>query len=434
MVIPASLFEDAAAAMADPSATCEPRVRALLSALGYGRPDLPGEQAAGRAPLLRVAARFLRLFRLESTVAPGLFCFGAEVSPDVAEAGSGLPILSVAGSGLALHEAFESCAGEAVERLSMIETAADREAEVPAPAEPEAWLTPLLRGVAGETGWRAARRLRDGAAVPVPVDLCLRRPPGRRHLTPGWPISNGCAAGRSADAAMLHGLLELVERDALALWWRGGRRGRPVGLEEPAAQEATAMLASLRRGRRDRRSWLLDIATELGIPTIVAISVAPEGGDFCFGAAARTQLGAAARAALLELAQIELALELVERKRRERGEAALNPTDRSHLERAGGIHAARCALLHPAGPARGYQDLAGGSAAVELAAVRDRLAAHGFEVLALDLTRQSLGIPVMRMICPGLEQQPAARHGWRLRQEIEMTGGGDCHTNGIPLM
>jgi hypothetical protein len=162
-------------------------------------------------------------------------------------------------------------------------------------------------------------------------------------------LSIGCAAGPSTDAAALHGLLELVERDAAAVWWRGGRRPRPLALEHPALADAAALLARLRQGGRGRRSWLLDITTDLGVPAVAAVSVGLDGAGFCCGLAARPGLAAACRAALLELCQMELALAVVAAKREEGGEAALNPRDLSHQARFTGIHAARCALLHPLG-------------------------------------------------------------------------------------
>ena len=75
--------------------------------------------------------------------------------------------------------------------------------------------------------WCRATRLTDGGEVWLPADICLRRPPAQRDFTPPFPLSIGSAAGPSRDAAALHGLLELIERDATSLWWRGGRL-RPI--------------------------------------------------------------------------------------------------------------------------------------------------------------------------------------------------------------
>ena len=54
-----------------------------------------------------------------------------------------------------------------------------------------------------------------------------------------------------ADAAALHGLLEVAERDAAALWWRGGARPRPLALEHPA--QAINVEFDLTSGERGSR-------------------------------------------------------------------------------------------------------------------------------------------------------------------------------------
>ena len=124
---------------------------------------------------------------------------------------------------------------------------------------------------------------------------------------------------------MLHGLCELVERDAAGLWWRGGMRGRPLALDDPAVGEAAALLAGLRRGNGSRRTWLLDITTDLGIPAVAAVSCHADGKGFACGLGARPTLAGAARGAIMELCQCELAHAVVAAKRAEGGEAGSMP-------------------------------------------------------------------------------------------------------------
>jgi len=399
--------------------------RAVLQALDCPLPAETGPEAMHRGRLLLAAGRFRRLFSLQAAAAPGLRFFGAEVAqPDGAT-------LNAAGSGLSPLEAFESCVGEAIERLSADEHPEDDGRRCAPPATPDAWLAPILAEARREPGWLPAHRLADGAPVPLPIDLCLRRPATRRAFDAPWPLSNGCAAGPTAEAATYRGLLELIERDAVALWWRGGRPAAPIALEDPAASAAAALLGRLRDGAPDRRSWLLDITTEFGVPTAVAVSFDATGGRFCFGVAARAGLAAACCAALMEMAQIELAMELVESKRRERGESALNPVERQHLRRLGGIHAAECPLVHPLAPARpGRMPDAPSD---ELAALLDRLAAHGLHPLALDLTRPAFAVPVMRVLCPGLEAEPCRLAGARLAA-ARAAADTRLPPPGIPLM
>ncbi len=422
------VFAELAAALLAPAEPVSAEVADLLAWLELPRGG-DGPATRHRVHLLRAAAGFERLFQLEAPEAPGMVVFAAEVAPDTLAAAPGLGILGVSGTGTTPLAALESCIGEGVELLSQVETAADlaqqRQAPPPGTLEalPAAWQVP------GQ-GWMPLRRLRDGATQWLPAGLCLRRP----GAAPPWPLSIGCAAGPSVDAAALHALLELVERDAAALWWRGGRRGRPLALEHPALGAAAAWLARLRRGTSGRRSWLLDITTELGIPVVAAVSVGPDGTGFCCGLAARPGLAAAARAAVLELCQMELALVVVAAKRAEGGEAALNPRDLSHQQRFTGIHAARCALLHPWGEPRPWAEPPPAEPAATLARLVAQLAAHGLDPLLLPLTRPALGVPACRVACPGLEVEPGVAFGARLATAVAETGGGDCLTGGIPLM
>jgi ribosomal protein S12 methylthiotransferase accessory factor len=251
-------------------------------------------------------------------------------------------------------------------------------------------------------------------------------------VSPDWPLSIGCAAGPTAEAAALHGLLELVERDAAALWWRGGRRGRLPPLDDAATEAAAGMLRALRRDAAGRRSWLLDITTELGIPCIAAVSCGPDGRGFCCGTAAGLTLAAAAEAALREMCQMELAHEVVQAKRRERGDEALNEVDRRHAARFTGIDAAGCTLLHPLPPAFPARLPEAGDAPLRLLA--ERLAGRGLPVFTVNLSAGDNVIPVVRVLCPGLQPEPSASIGERLLAAIAATGGGDTYTGRIPLM
>lgn len=421
----APVLQAAAAALESGTATGE--AAALLDWLGCPQPAAPGPEELHRARLFRAAARFARLFRLEAKDSPGLAAFGAEVAPDLLAAMPGLPLMGVSGTGLAPLAAFEGCVGEGIEYLSAVRTTADDVR--PAPAGPVAapdWLARILPAGAAPRGWIAARQP-DGGEAWLPAELCLRLPAAEHGVAPPWALSIGCAAGRTPEAATLHALLELVERDAAALWRRGGQRPRPLALEDPAVAEAAAVVGTLRRGRATRRAWLLDITTDLGIPVVAALSTRAARDGLCCGVAARPGLAAAARAALLEMAQMELALEVVAAKRAERGEAGLNAVDRRHLARAEGRRAEACPLLHPGRAPRAGGDLPGEA----LAAILDRLSAHGLAPLVLDLTRPAFGVPVVRVLCPGLEVEPSGIAGPRLAATMADSGAA-IGSNRIP--
>src|SRR5215470_6608899 len=355
-----NLFSSAASLLLGdtPEASVIHDVHLLLGELGYARP--PGAEldyeTRHRARLLQAASQFLRIFELAAPAAPRLVAFGAEVDPASVDAcHHGSPPVSVSGIGVTMQEAFQGCVGEGIEYLSQLQRAEDglivadgvqALAMLDQPARE--LVTALMSSRAGAAlSWFPALRLSDRRQVLLPADLCLRRPPAAQEFVPPFPLSVGSAAGTSFEGAALHGLLELIERDAASLWWRGGRRGRAVPPDVEAS--AQALLGELRAGASSaRRSWLLDITTDTGIPAVAALSCKPDGFGLAFGLAARRTLQAAARSAVLEMCQGELAYAVVEAKRHERGEAALNVKDLGHLQRATAIDAHACALLHPA--------------------------------------------------------------------------------------
>jgi ribosomal protein S12 methylthiotransferase accessory factor len=389
----------------------------LLNRLEYldGAP----EAAAHRAALLRVAAGFRRLFSLPAQDAPGLVALGAEVDAGCLGVTDG-PVGGVSGAGLTFRQAFESCVGEGAEYIAGVATQDDGLVSL-APSEALADASPALRSLwarlhpyrrdpqATRGDWVVAANMSDGQPAYLPADLCLRRPEMARDLHPPWPLSTGCGAGTDALGATLHGLMEMIERDAVALWLRGGARGRVV---PPGPGGAT--LGRLRDSVTTRRTWLLDITSDTGVPVVVAVACNSNGFGMCRGSACRPTLAAAADAALMELTQMELGYRLSAAKREVQGESALNDTDRRHIDRFTQLEVASHLLLQPAAPPGPSHDLLSYDRIAILAEIRQRLDAVGVEVYAMNLTRPALGIPVSRTFAPDLEVGLTAPPGRRL--------------------
>jgi bacteriocin biosynthesis cyclodehydratase domain-containing protein len=81
--------------------------------------------------------------------------------------------------------------------------------------------------------------------------------------------SNGCAAGNTLQEAIVQGFLELVERDAYAIWWYN--RSQREGLDLDQFDDSYVQDLRSQLGDRGRKLWVLDITSDLGIPTYVAI-------------------------------------------------------------------------------------------------------------------------------------------------------------------
>ena len=85
-----------------------------------------------------------------------------------------------------------------------------------------------------------------------------------------WADTNGCAAGNTLEEAILHGFLELVERDAVGLWWYNRLQKPRVDLEsfdDPYFQAIIDYYQAI-----GREIWVLDLTSDLHIPTFAAIS------------------------------------------------------------------------------------------------------------------------------------------------------------------
>lgn len=437
----AGRLEEAASILAADPTTVDANARdsSLLRYLGYD--DGNTAQADGRARMLRAAARLRRLFLLPVPDAPGLIFFGGEADPATfGKTYEGLPIGNLAGSGLTPQRAFESCVGEGVEYLSQFLRIDDLVALGPLTIHGDASDEHVRRFIADTLAassveadrpiaWVKANRLSDNTKVHFPLDLCYRRRASEQDFAPRLKLSSGCAAGATIEAATLRALLELIERDAVALWWRGGRRGRSIAPNSEAAAVAVELLAQLRQGRADRKTWLLDITTDVEIPAVVALSTSLDGFGFAFGLGARLTVAEAARAAVFELCQVELGQHVIAAKRHESGDGALNENDRRQLRRSTLFDTRQCELLQPDADPGDQSTSVGG-----LEQALERLQARGVAAYTIDLTRPEFGIPVVRVLAPALQLEPCQIVGPRLARMIDATGGGARHHGGIPLL
>lgn len=394
--------------------------------------------------IIAASRRFERVFVLHSPSAPGLSFVGAQATVYPFDVVPPSPFrLSAGGTGLSLAEALTSCLGEGLEFLSQLEREGDvthtgTADDVRGLLDPglAAWLAdyqPDLRPTSGRSvDWLLATNVDGSRNTLVPADVCLRRSDTRRALPLLGPLSTGCAVGRSREQAAARAILELVERDAVALWWRGGRRGRPVSPSGAIASEAAELLSTLRAGRAGRVAWLLDITTEFRIPTLAALSADGGGRQLACGFAARATAREATRAAILEMTQVETAFALVESKLAEGGPAALNEVDRRHLRR-GVLDVSACSLLHPDGlPADWPEDEPHGGSVLE--SLLQRLQAHRSDTWLTDLTRADLGVSAIRAFIPALQLFPSSYRSSRLLSEVAVSGGANQYAEGVEIM
>jgi ribosomal protein S12 methylthiotransferase accessory factor len=135
--------------------------------------------------------------------------------------------------------------------------------------------------------------------VPEQLVFYLDRRPDRKFVQ---ECSNGCASGTSAEEALLHGMLELIERDAFLLCWYGAARLPEIAQETCADEEIQFMLD--RVARLGYRMRLFDMRVDVPVPAVMAVAERLDGGmgRLCFAAGASLDPVEAVRAAITETA------------------------------------------------------------------------------------------------------------------------------------
>jgi ribosomal protein S12 methylthiotransferase accessory factor len=120
-----------------------------------------------------------------------------------------------------------------------------------------------------EIDWTPVWSLTEGDFKYLPTAYCYYGYP-QSHPPDCWADSNGCAAGNTIEEAILQGFMELVERDSVALWWYNRLQKPAVDLDsfdEPYFHNLKQYYQEL-----GRELWVLDITSDLNIPTFAAIS------------------------------------------------------------------------------------------------------------------------------------------------------------------
>lgn len=382
--------------------------------------------------------------RLEE-ITPGLFRASADCSqtwiPDHDRRYLCEPRQAVDGKGATPAAAMRSCLGEAVERYSLLcqgsesRRGASYQAVAGRAIHPDSLTltSPRQRSRAAwwrrhhgsfhwpdepfdelcEIDWVGSIDAASGEIVLVPAEYCLLGFGARfAHAH-----SNGCAAGSTKWHAARSALLELIERDSVAIWWYN-RLERPR-VDWRAVDNGGRIAGIARRlSRQGRRFWMLDLTADLNIPVYVAISCDADDAHIALGSGASLNPEIAAWKAMAEMTAHTRDFTT------RRGTA---PADGNLRAWWSWWHASRLAehpYLIPSGQVRpsaslpsrdGYGAVCGtseialasrhGAKSEFLTCVR-QVEMAGMRVLLYDHTRPELKVPVIRALVPGL------RHFW----------------------
>lgn len=209
--------------------------------------------------------------------------------------------------------------------------------------------------------------------------------------------SNGNAAGSSLEDAILQGMLELVERDAVALWWYNRTNARGVDIAafgEPWMAELRAHYAGI-----GRELWVLDVTSDFGIPVMTAVSrrVGAPQEDIMFGFGAHLDPRTALRRALSELNQLLPAVlgdrQVVEDKDAARWLTGATVENQPYLRPDSNVS--------PCTP-DDFSGVQRNDVRDDVRAIVAAFAERGMDTLVLDQTRPDIGVPVVKVIVPGM--------------------------------
>jgi ribosomal protein S12 methylthiotransferase accessory factor len=224
----------------------------------------------------------------------------------------------------------------------------------------------------------------------VPLTYCYAEAPPEAGTQFCPHNGNGVAAGTCLEEALLQGVLELVERDAVAIWWYNRLRRPAIDLLSFGDAHFDALLSDY--ARQGFSLWALDLTHDLRIPVCVVFAH-HEGADrFAVGFGCHLDPHLAVQRALTEVNQL---FEPAGSSKAPWDAAALS--SREYL-----FPVAACAPITKAQLPR----LSGADLRADLELIMSRFDDAGLELVVVDKTRPDIGLSVVQAIVPGL------RHFW----------------------
>ena len=376
----------------------------------------------------------------------------AELKPEFCKAPNGTrPAISatVCGAGISALQAKVSCLGEALERRSGVFRGDEpqrvaRYCEIAGEAvhpdaltlfsesqykERQGWnqhegaynWVPERFDAERQVAWSPAWSLTQQRVTYLPAAYCYFGFPFDPSHDFCRPDSNGNAAGNDRDEAIVHGFLELVERECASVWWYNRIRRPRVDLESFSAAHVGAV-RDLHR-TLGRSLEVFDITLDRSVPSFVAVSRSeePPRDDYAFGFSAHLDAQIAITKAVTELTQF-LPVVLADRDPGCFLGVGDAPTDMSFLMPDEKLPATSRSDFFPT-PARPPQHDASFCA--------DLAKSWGLEMLVLDQTRKDLDMPVVKVVAPGMRNWWArfatgrlytlpVQAGWLARPKTEL--------------
>lgn len=276
--------------------------------------------------------------------------------------------------------------------------------------------------------WIEGYNLLDGGRVWVPYELVHTNYTLDSNLHPGIfnATSNGLASGNHYLEAISHAICELIERDASTLWYQSAeetRRKRRIDLSSIDDPLCCEVLERYERARVAVAVWTT--TSDIGLPSFLC-TIVDETDDPARPIAAASGMGChptrciALLRALTEAAQSRLTVTTGSRDdvtradhERHQSQTSLTLARRTILEQT-------CAVNF--GDVPDYQTATFNE---DLKCATERLSGAGIrQVIVVDLSLAGIGVPVVRVVVPGLEamcESPDYVPGLRAQRVVRAT-------------
>ncbi len=238
--------------------------------------------------------------------------------------------------------------------------------------------------------WTPAWSLSNKQHVWVPLGYCYAEAPLQSGIAFGIHNPNGSAAGSHLDEAILQGLLELIERDAVAIWWYNRLLRPKVDLADFAIPYWNTLAAEY--ADQDYDFWVLDLTHDLATPCFTAIAQHRQQAHYAIGFGCHLDHRIAINRAITELNQLF-----------DPGANRINPWNQDLLVNSDFLHP------DPAQTPRrrtDYVEPTIRSTTEVLEFCTRRIEQQSMEVLVVNKSRPDLGLKVAQVVIPGL------RHFW----------------------
>lgn len=224
----------------------------------------------------------------------------------------------------------------------------------------------------------------------LPLAYCYAQAPATSGVAYCGPCGNGVAAGNCVEEAILQALLELIERDAVAIWWYNQIARSNIDLASFDVPYFDALKADYER--LGWTLWVLDLTHDLGIPVCAALAHQAADDRFAIGFGCHLEARLAVQRSLTELNQIF--------------DASGSYRAPWNMDRLRAREFLFPALSASPQTAASLPRLGGADLRADIEICMQRLHKAGLEIITVNKTRPDIELSVVQVVVPGL------RHFW----------------------